>query len=161
MRFFSSQKDKFSIPKKIGLGCLPVDRTVDRGRGRSTGRPTCMQPGLVGRSTVQRVLLSGNGPGRPAGRPAESCCSLYPAPVDRPESRCSLFPGPVDRAVDRWLNGHKNDHWLVDRAGISAISWLPTGRFLRGYKYPSLELVSSKFLEGIFFHLYKCLTACF
>ena len=41
----------------------------------------------TGRSTVQRALLSGNGPGRPAGRPAESCCSLYPVQVDQAVDR--------------------------------------------------------------------------
>ena len=44
---------------------------VNRSRSRSTDmHRTCTQPGLVGRSTrrstVQRALLSGKGPGRPA-----------------------------------------------------------------------------------------------
>ena len=129
---------------------------VDRGRSQSTGpvnrrAQTCTQPWDGGpvdravnrpessaiwkwpRSTGRELLLSAHSPGRPGGRPTES--------------RCSLFPGPVARAVDRWHNCHKNDRWpvarAVDRKVISDLSWLPTGRILRGYKYPSFELVSS------------------
>ena len=76
-----------------------MDLVVRRSTGRSTeaevGRPVrstdvhkrARQLGLVGRSTgrstIQRALLSGNGP----GRPAESCCSLYPVPVDQEVDR--------------------------------------------------------------------------
>ena len=62
-----------------------------------------------------------SGGGRSTGRSTDDF-----GPVDR----------VVDRAVDRGLNGQKNDRWPVDRAvdrkGISALSWLPTGRILRG-----------------------------
>ena len=147
MGFFRRQNAKFSIPIKAGPGLLPVDRTVDRCRSRSTDvHKRARQLGLVGRSigrsTIQRALLSGNGPGRPAGRPAESWCSLYPVPVD-------------------WRhNGHKNDRWPVDRAvdrkGISALSRLPTGRFLEGIKAPSLADFIKNFKSKIFF-----LSQCF
>ena len=101
----------------------PVDRSVDR-RLKTESRALCRS---TGRSTVQRALLSGNGPGRPAGRPAESSCSLYPV--------------PIDRAVDRWHNGYKNDRWpvdrVVDRKGNSALCQTANGQILVGYKYPS------------------------
>ena len=144
----------------FGPGCLPVDRTVDQGRRRSTGPiDRCVQTctsqkagGPVDRADrPPESLLSENGPGRPNGRLAESCCSL--------------FPVPVDRAVDRWLNGHKNDCWLVDRAVdrkvISDLSRLPTSRILEGYKYAFSWVVLHKFLESNFFHLCKCLTTSF
>jgi len=117
-------------PLKSWTWPLPVDQTVDRCRSRSADVHKRAQAiVLVGRSTrrstVQRALLSGSGPGRPGGRPAESCCSLNPV--------------PVDRAVDRWLNGQKNDRWPVDRAVdrkvISDLSRLPTGRIFKSYKY--------------------------
>ena len=81
---------------KVCTGCLPVDRC---------GRPTCTSvhaslswwAGRPGQSTVQRVLLSGNGP----GRPAESCYSLYPVSVDRWHNGHKMTVGPVDRAVNR------------------------------------------------------------
>jgi len=74
-------KSQVFNPLITGPGLLPVDRTVDSCRSRSTGLVTNVhgrscQLGLVvrstGRSTVQRALLSRNGPGRPAGRLAES-----------------------------------------------------------------------------------------
>ena len=75
----------------------------------------------------------------------QRACSLYSAPVKRvvdwPESRCSLDPGSIDWAVNWRHNGHKYDRWPVDRKGKNAFSWLPTGRFCGGYKYPTFELV--------------------
>ena len=48
----------------------------DRSTEAEVGRPTCTvrarSQGWWGRSTVQRALLSGNGPGRLTGQPAES-----------------------------------------------------------------------------------------
>ena len=83
-------------------GLLPVDRLVDQDRSRSIGSvdrcaQTCTTTLAGGPVDRQRALLSGSGPGRPDGRPAESFCSLY--------------PGLVDRAVDRWHNGQKFDYW--------------------------------------------------
>ena len=72
---------KFSIPKNLDLAFC---RSTGRSTAAEVGRPVqsidmhkrARQLELVGRSTrqstVQRVLLSGNGPGRPAGRRAES-----------------------------------------------------------------------------------------
>ena len=54
----------------------------------------------------------------------------------------NMTVAPVDRVVDRKVNFD--------------LSRLPTGRFLRGYKYSSLELVSSWFLRAKFSHLLKC-----
>jgi len=106
---------------------------------------TCTQPRLVGRSTgrstVQRALLSGNGP----GRPAESCCSLYPVPVDRRH------------------NGQKSDRWGGRPEGQNCPFQLPAGRFILGLyilhflsyfkqvfreqNFQSLQVFNSKFLK--------------
>ena len=134
-RLNSSRNGVYVAPKQIcplaagkGSFALPVDR------------PTVTFLTVVPRSTALSQQST-------SPHPRVGCSQSVDRAVDRPESRCSLFLGPVDRAVDRWLNGHKNDHWLVDRAvdrnDSFALSWLPTGRFLRGYKYLSLELVSS------------------
>ena len=85
-------------------GCLPVDRS---------GRPTCTQPRLGGRSTgsVDRQRASAlwkwpQSTGRSTGR---ELCSLYPGlgrPAGRPTSptveNMTVEP-PVDRPVDRKL----------------------------------------------------------
>ena len=85
---------------------------------------------LEGRSTDpvnrQRALLSGSGPGRPSGRPAESSALCFQASVDRP--------------VDWWHNGRKFDRWPVDRAidrqqNFSAVL-AQRLVFRMGYKYP-------------------------
>ena len=79
MGFFRRQKAKSFNPLKLSPGCLPVDRTVDRGRRRSTG---------------------------PVDRCAQTCTSqMAERPIDRvgrpPESICSLKMALVDRSVDR------------------------------------------------------------
>ena len=117
---------KFLIPITVGPGLLPVDRPVDRGRSRLTGpvnrhAQTCMAT-WAGRP-VDRL-----------GRPLESF-ALWNWPRSTAESCCSLYLVTVDRAVDRWLNGHKNDRWPVDWKDISALSRLPTGRIFESYKY--------------------------
>ena len=79
----------------------------DRSTGPVLGRParsinvhrTCTKASHLGRSTARSTTestpLSGRG---------------------RSTGRSTVGFGPVNRAVDRWLNGHKNDHWPVDRA---------------------------------------------
>ena len=114
---------------KIGPGLLPVDRRAQ----------TCTVVGLVG----QRALLSGNGP----GRPTESCCSLYPV--------------PVDRAVDRWHNGHKNDRWPVDRRGNFALVCCQRADLVWGYIYPIPLAVLTKFFKSKKFSFFQCLIQVF
>ena len=121
----------------------------------SAGRPLQKSVDRSGRSTCTDVHASLSWW---AGRPSREFCSLEMAPVDRPvyrqralfsvsssgrptESRCSRFPDPIDRAVDRWLNGHKNDRWPVDRKGNYALSCCQRADSVLGYKYPSFELL--------------------
>ena len=119
-----------SIAAEVGR---PVRSTDVHGRARQLG----LVGRSTGRSTVQRALLSGNGP----DRPAESCCSLYPV--------------PVDQAVDRWHNGQKIDRWpvdqAVDRKGKFALSCCQRADLDWGYKYPiSFTDLIKIFREKIF-----------
>ena len=105
MGFFGRQIDKFLIPK-YNLACLlPVDRTIDRGKSRSTGpvdwrAQTCMAvwtggpvdravdrpessalwkwPRSTGRPTGRELLLSVSSPGRPGGRPEAQRSEIWP-----------------------------------------------------------------------------------
>ena len=139
----------------------------DRSTDAEDGRPdrstdvhrACTQPGLVGRltgrSTVQRALLSGNGPGRP-GWSTNSIQSRSTGPVDRRHN---------GQKSDRRHKGQKSDRWAGRPGGrpegqICPFQ-LPTGRFLWGYKYrpiwvdfqqvfreqffPPLQVFNSKF----------------
>ena len=138
---------------------------VDRGRSRSTGPVnrcartcTCLIGWRAGRPTQsttrelcslemvpvdrQRVLLSVSSSDRPGGRPA------------REPLLSSSRPGrPDGRSV---AQRHKNDRWPVDRPvdrkGISALSWLPTGRFVLGLYIPhSLANFTKNFKSKIFY----------
>ena len=81
-----------------------------------------------GRSTVQRALLSGNGPGRP----------------DRKSALCIQLRSTGQRAVALWiwgrstsgLNGQKCDRWPVDRKGNLALFSCQRADFQMAYKYP-------------------------
>ena len=131
----------FSIPIIVGPGCLPVDRGRSRPTGPIDGRTqTCTQPRLGGQLTVRELLLSGNGPGRPPGRPAESSALCFQCPVDRP--------------IDWWLNGHNYDRWPVDRPvdrrGNLGFSRLQRAEFCGGYEYPILELFSPRISRAKF-----------
>ena len=147
----------------VGSEMCIRDRAFCRSNGRSTaaevGRPVrsidmhkrARQLGLVGRSTgrstVQRALLSENGP----GRPAESCCSLYPVSVDRAVDRdttdIKMTVGPIDRAVDR--------------KGDSALSSCQRADLFWGYKYPIPLLFSTRIFRVKIFIFLSVLTASF
>ena len=117
MGFFRRQKDKFLIPKI--LDWLSAGRPVRSTDVHKRARQLELVGRSTGRSTVQRVLLSGNGLGRPGGRPSES------------SALCFLFP------VDRWLNGHKYNRWPPGRPeGQFCPCLLPTGRFSLGLYIP-------------------------
>ena len=98
------KKTKFLIPKICDLAfCW----SVDRDRSRSTGlvdrcAQTCTGHLAKGAVDRQRTLLSGSGPCRLGGRPADSSALCIQA--------------SVDRAFDRWHNGRKSDSWPIDRA---------------------------------------------
>ena len=134
------KKTKFLIPKICDLTfCRStglVDRCAQTCTGHLAGGPESsalwIWPRSTGRSTGRELCYLYPGLGRPRGRPTKS------TPLSGGGRSTDSF-GPIDRAVDQRHNGHKNDRWPVDRAvdrkGSFALSWLPTGRFLRGYKY--------------------------
>ena len=139
-------------PLAAGKGnfALPVDRTVDRDRSQSTdvhrrARPFELVGQSTGRSTVQRVLLFGNGPGRPTRS------------IDRQRALLSVSARSTrrstgQRAVALWIqsrstgrstdrrNGQKFDRWPVDRPvdrkGNLALFSCQRADFQMGYKYP-------------------------
>ena len=119
---------------------------------------TCTQPGLVDRSTgwstVQRALLSGNGPvDRP--RAAALCIQL-------------LSRSTGQRAVVLWFQarstGRSTGGTTVTKMTVGRSTGRSIGRFLTfpgcqraefvwGYKYPTFELVSYNNLKSKFSHL--------
>ena len=121
-------------------------------------------------STIQRALLSGNGPGRP-GRSTgsvdrtESLLSVSSSgrpsggPAREPLLSGSRLGRPLERSTGG-LNGHKFDQWPVDRPvdrkGNSALSSCQRADFLVGYKYPLLWLISPIISREKIFTSFKC-----
>ena len=114
---------------------------VDRGRSRSTDvHRTCTQPGLVGRSTVQRALLSGNGLGRPGRSIGRELCSLYPVSVDRagrPEAQRSEI-WPLGRSTGR----------SIGRPNLPLAYYCQRAEFYGAINTPPFELVFNKFFKS-------------
>ena len=115
----------------------------------------------------QRVLLSGSGPDRPGGRPAESFCSLYPGlgrlmaqrseicplagrPGSRPaESFCSLYLG-FGRPGGRPMAQRSEIRPLAGRSGGRPTTGFPaelspTASFWSLFIWGSLGLFSTRF----------------
>ena len=155
MRFYQSQKAKFSIPIIPVSGFCRSTGPLNRARSRSTESvdrraQTCTR-GLAAGS-VDRVsrppesFCSLESPGRRVGRPAESS-----ALCSRPWST-----GPVDRGS----NGRISDNWRstgpVDRQP-SRLKIQPNGQFCEAYKRGFPWTVLYKIWRGFlsqFFLLY-------
>ena len=95
-----------------------------------------------GSQPVQRALLSGNGPGRPA------------------ESSALCIQATVDRPVDRWLNAQKSDRWpvdrVVDRQQTRLLIWPATVSFVKPIKGVPMDsfLQDFKRVFGLVLHTY-------
>ena len=97
--------------------CRSTGRSTESEVGQPVGRPMCtnmhsqfwLEGRSTGRSTVQRALLFGSGPGRPGGRPARELCYL------------DLVS--VDRVVDRKHNGQKYDRCAGRSTGRSILTF--------------------------------------
>ena len=107
---------------------LPVDRTIDRDRSRSTAPVNqCVQ--------TCTASLAGGPVDRP-GRPPRELCSLDPASVDWAVDRWHN-----DQKSYRWHNGRKSDSWSVDRAVDRQQSFLlscPQQLVFRAYLYAAI-----------------------
>ena len=122
MGFYFSQIDNILNPltdllASAGRPARSTELEVG-GPSRSTdvhkrARQSGWRAGRLGRSTVQRALLSGKAPVDRTGRP------------DRESALC--IQATVDRPVDRWLNGQNSDRWLVDRAVDRQANLAPNG----------------------------------
>ena len=120
--FIIDKKPSFLILKN----CFPA--SADRPSQLTDVHKRARLVWLEGRSTDpvdrQRVLLSGNSPGQPGGRPAESSALCIQATVDR-----------VGRPLAQW-----SEIWpLVSRPGGRSIAvwtadWTPTTNFFLAYK---------------------------
>ena len=136
MKFLEGKITKFLIPKSLTwLSAGRPDRSTEAEVGRpdrSTDVHRCArspgwEAGRPGWSTTRELLLSGNGPGRPPGRPQRALLSV------------SSFRSTGGLTVIIMTIG-----WSTARSTGKAVlpfARLPTGRICWGYKYPPFELV--------------------